>query len=73
MDARACLRACVCLRVCLGAGLCEHCGVRTSETDMPGRFRSGPAISCPPFKLIQMNIVREYLDKEFRDVPFCFP
>jgi 5'-3' exoribonuclease 2 len=33
----------------------------------------GPAISCPPFKLIQMNIVREYLDKEFRSVPFCFP
>ena len=33
----------------------------------------GPAISCPPFKLIQMNIVREYIDKEFREVPFCFP
>lgn len=28
----------------------------------------GPAISCPPFKLIQMNIVREYLDLDFRNV-----
>mmetsp|Transcript_63896 Transcript_63896/g.171175 ORF Transcript_63896/g.171175 Transcript_63896/m.171175 type:complete len:473 (-) Transcript_63896:14-1432(-) len=33
----------------------------------------GPAISCPPIKLIQINIVREYLDLEFRNVPFRFP
>lgn len=32
----------------------------------------GPAISTPPFKLIQINVVREYLDKEFRDVAFLF-
>lgn len=34
--------------------------------------KKGPAISTPPFKFIQMHVVREYLDKEFRDVPFLF-
>eukprot|EP00960_Hanusia_phi_P032052 749647-Hanusia_phi.AAC.3 len=42
--------------------------IRLGEAD-----ERGPAISCPPFKFIQMHIVREYLDKDFRDVPFCFP
>ena len=32
----------------------------------------GPAISCPPFKFVRIDIVREYIDKEFRDVAFCF-
>ena len=33
----------------------------------------GPAISCPPFKFVRIDIVREYIDKEFKDVLFCFP
>lgn len=45
----------------------EQAMLRLGEED-----ERGPAISCPPFKLIQMNIVREYLDLDFRNVQFCF-
>ena len=46
----------------------EQAMLRLGEAD-----ERGPAISCPPFKFIQINIVREYLDLEFRNVPFLFP
>ena len=46
----------------------EQAMLRLGEAD-----ERGPAISCPPFKFIQINIVREYLDLEFRSVPFLFP
>ena len=45
----------------------EQAMLRLGEAD-----ERGPAISCPPFKFIQINIVREYLDLEFRNVPFLF-